>query len=106
MAKDPRSHRKLRIAIFFLFFFVLFFKLLFMFPCKHCPGQFNALSSRGLTQHQRKCQAFLRHEAEANQWRKTTASSNKIRQAKLKDRKVHTGFAPPEVSLFFDKYHG
>src|SRR6266704_4832304 len=101
MAKDPRSHRKLRIAIFFLFFFVLFFKLWFMFPCKHCPGQFNALSSRGLTQHQRKCQAFLRHEAEANQRRKTIVSSNKVRRMKLKDCKARMGSAP-EVSFFLD----
>ena len=43
---------------------------LIMFPCKHCPEQFTALSARGLTQHHRKCPAFIRHEAVANQCQK------------------------------------
>ena len=73
-----------------------------MFPCKHCPERFSALSARGLTQHQRKCQAFLRHEGEVNQRRKTTATSNKVRRAKLKGRKARMGSAAPEVSFFFD----
>ena len=75
-----------------------------MFPCKHCPERFTALSARGLTQHHRKCQAFLKHEAEANQRRKTTVASNKIRRTKLRvtleDRKACLGSAAPGVSFF------
>ena len=51
-------------------------------------------------QHQRKCQAFLKYEAEANQRRKATAFLNKIRRRKLKDRKTSMGSSPPEVSYF------
>ena len=40
---------------------------LIMFPCKYCAEQFTALSAKGLTQHRKKCQAFLKHEAKANQ---------------------------------------
>ena len=79
-----------------------------MFPCKHCAERFTALSARGLTQHHRKCQAFLKHEAEANQRRKTTVASNKIRRTKLQarvklqveDRKVRLGSAALGVSFF------
>jgi hypothetical protein len=74
-----------------------------MFPCKHCPERFSALSARGLTQHQRKCQAFLKHEAEANQRRKTAAASYKVRQTRLKVRKARLGSAAPEVCLFLKK---
>ena len=79
---------------------------LVMFPCKYCAERFTALSARGLTQHHRKCQAFLKHEAEANQRRKTTVASNKIRRTKLrarvklKDRKALLGSAPLGVSFF------
>jgi hypothetical protein len=77
-----------------------------MFPCKYCPERFTALSARGLTQHHRKCQAFLKHEAEANQLRKTTVASNKIRQTKLRarakveDSKARLGSAALGVSFF------
>ena len=79
-----------------------------MFPCKHCAERFTALSARGLTQHHRKCQAFLKHEADANQYRKTTVASNKIRQTKLQARvklqvevrKVRLGSAALGVSFF------
>ena len=80
---------------------------LIMFPCKYCAKQFTALSARGLTQHCRKCQAFLKHEAKANQRRKTTIASNKNRQTrlrtlvKLKDRKACLGSATPGVSFFY-----
>ena len=81
-----------------------FLNNLIMFPCKHCPEQFTALSARGLTQHHRKCQAFLKHEAAINQHRKTTVASSKIRQTKLrvklKDHKAHLGSAAPGVSFF------
>jgi hypothetical protein len=86
---------------------------LIMFPCKYCAERFVALSARGLTQHHRKCQAFLKHEAEVNQRRKTTVASNKIRRTKLRarvklgDRKSHLGSAALGVSFFLiiDKYH-
>ena len=52
---------------------------LIMFPCKYCPELFTALSTKGLTQHHRKCPAYIRHEAEANQCQKTTVTSNKVR---------------------------
>ena len=39
-------------------------RFLIMFPCKYCAERFTALSARGLTQHHRKYQAFLKHEAE------------------------------------------
>ena len=75
-----------------------------MFPCKHCPEHFTALSPRGLTQHRRKCQAFLKHEAEANQRRKTTVTSNKGRRTKLRVnneyRKALLGSAAPGVIFF------
>ena len=67
-----------------------------------------ALSARGLTQYRRKCQAFLKHEAKANQRRKTTIASNKNRQTKLQtlvkleDCKARLGSATPGVSFFFD----
>jgi len=107
MAKRPRSRPKLRIAIVFsLFLFLFAISVWFMFPCKHCPERFSALSARGLTQHQTRCQAFLKHEAEASQRRKATAASNKVRRAKLKDRKARLGSAAPGVSFFvIDKYH-
>jgi len=82
-----------------------------MFPCKHCPERFTALSARGLTQHHRKCQAFLKHEAQANQRRKTTVASKKVRRTKLRvkleDRKARLGSAAPGVSFFWiiDIYH-
>jgi hypothetical protein len=91
----------MRIAILFsstLFLFIL--SVRFMFLCKHCPERFSALSARGLTQHQRKCQAFLKHEAEANQRRKTTAASDMARRTKLKDRKARLGSAAQGVSFF------
>jgi hypothetical protein len=82
-----------------------------MFPCKYCVERFTALSARGLKQHHRKCQAFLKHEGEANQRRKTTvAASNlkKIRRTKLRaqarvkleDRKARLGSAALGVSFF------
>jgi hypothetical protein len=77
---------------------------LIMFPCKYCPERYAALSARGLTQHHRKCQAFLKHEAKANQRRKTTVASNKARRTKLRvkldDRKVRLGSGAPGVSIF------
>ena len=77
-----------------------------MFPSKYCAERFTALSARGLTQHHRKCQGFLKHEAEANQRRKTTVASNKIRQTKLRaqvklgDRKARLGSTALGVSFF------
>jgi hypothetical protein len=79
-----------------------------MFPCKYCAERFTALSARGLTQHHRKCQAFLKHEAEVNQLRKTTVALNKIRRTKLRararvkleDRKARLGSAAIGVSFF------
>ena len=80
---------------------------LIMFPCKYCAEQFTALSARGLTQHHIKCQAFLKHEAKANQRQKTTVASNKNRRTKLRtlvkleDHKACLGSATPGVSFFF-----
>jgi hypothetical protein len=76
-----------------------------MFPCRHCPEHFTALSARGLTQHHRKCQAFLKHEAEADERRKATVASNKARRTKLRvkeNRKARLNSAAPRVSFFFD----
>jgi hypothetical protein len=104
MAKHSRSRPKLRIAVVILLSLFLFtLSVWFMFPCKHCPERFGALSARGLTQHQRKCQAFLKHEAEANQRRKTTAASYKVRRTRLKDRKARLSSATPGVSFFSKK---
>src|SRR5258705_7432631 len=106
MAKHSRSRPKLQITIVLslsLFLFAFSQSVWFMFPCKHCPERFGALSARGLTQHQRKCQAFLKHGAEANQRRKTTAASYKVRRTRLKDRKARLGSAAPGVSFFFFK---
>ena len=80
---------------------------LIMFLCKYCAERFTALFARGLTQHCRKCQAFLKHEAKANQCWKTTIASNKNRWTnlwtlvKLVDCKAHLGYATPGVSFFF-----
>ena len=82
-----------------------------MFSCKYCAERFTALSARGLTQHHRKCQAFLKHEAEVNQLRKTTIALNKIRRTKLRarasvkleDRKAHLGSAAIGVSFFYNR---
>jgi hypothetical protein len=107
MAKHPRSRPKLRIAVIFLLSLILF-SVLFMFACKHCPDGFSAVSAGGLRQHQKKCRAFLKHEEDANQRRKATATSSKVKRAKLKDRKMRIGSAAPGVSLFmiFNNYHG
>jgi hypothetical protein len=81
-----------------------------MFACKHCPDGFSAVSARGLSQHQKKCEAFLKREDDANQRRKATAISNKVKRVKLKDRKMrlNSQAAAPVVSLFtiIDKYYG
>jgi hypothetical protein len=75
-----------------------------MFPCKYCPERFAALSARGLTQHHRKCQAFLIYEAKANRRRKSTVASNKARRTKLRvkldDRKARLDSGDPGVSFF------
>jgi hypothetical protein len=79
-----------------------------MFPCKFCARGFSALSVGGLRRHEKKCQAFLKHEAEAYKRRKAIAASNKVRQATLKDRKARLGRAAPRVSgpsAKIDKYH-
>jgi hypothetical protein len=109
--KHPQSCPKLQIAIVFsLFLFLFILSVWFMFLCKHCPERYNALSARGLIQHQKKCQAFLKHEADANQRRKATAASNKARRAKLKDRKARlpVGSAALGVSFFviINKHRG
>ena len=102
MAKHFRSRPKLQIAIVLsLSLFLFSLSVWFMFPCKHCSERFGALSARGLTQHQRKCQAFLKHEAEANQRRKTTAASYKVRRTRLKDRKARLGSAAPGFNGIF-----
>ena len=98
MVNRPRNRPKLRlgIAIFYLLSILL---VLHMFPCKHCPDRFSALSVGGLKQHQKHCQAFLEHEVDMNQRRRATAASSKVRRAKLKDRKMRLGSAAPGVSL-------
>jgi len=109
MAKRPRSRPKLRIAIFFSLLLTLFvLSMLFMFACKHCPDGFRAASSGGLSKHQKKYEAFLKREDDANQCRKAIATSNKVRRAKLKDCKMRLNSAAPGVSLFviIDKHHG
>ncbi|KAF5316669.1 hypothetical protein D9619_006659 [Psilocybe cf. subviscida] len=60
-----------------------------MFPClKACPDGFSAISSRGLKQHQSKCQAFLKQSEAAYERRKSTAISSKVKRTKLKERKA------------------
>jgi hypothetical protein len=79
-----------------------------MFPCRHCPERFTALSARGLTQHHRKCQDFLKHEAKANERRKATVASNKARQIKLRVKvdncNARWGSTAPGVSFFFHNH--
>jgi len=106
MAKHPRSRPKLRIAIFFSLLLTL--SVLFMFACKHCPDRFRAVSSGGLSKHQKKCEAFLKCEDDANRRRKAIATSNKVRRAKLKDRKMRLNSAAPGVNLLMiiNKHHG
>jgi hypothetical protein len=73
-----------------------------MFACKRCPDGFSAVSAGGLRQHQKKCEAFLKLEESANQRRKATAISNKVKRtkrAKLKDRKMRLNSAAPGVSI-------
>ena len=79
-----------------------------MFACKHCSDGFRAASVGGLKKHHKKCEAFLKCEDDANQRRKATAISNKVKRAKLKDRNMRLNSAAPGVSLFMiiDKYHG
>jgi hypothetical protein len=64
-----------------------------MHPCKDCQGQFSSMAPKGLKIHQKKCQSFLKHEAAANERRKTTAASKNVRRTKLKERKVRMGSA-------------
>jgi hypothetical protein len=106
ITKHPRSRPKLRIAVVFSlssFLFNLF--VLFMFACKRCPDGFNALSAGGLRKHQKNCSAFLKLEDDTNQRRKAAAALNKVKRAKLKDRKMRLNSAAPGVSLFV-KYPG
>lgn len=98
MAKRARSRPKLRIAISFLLLLLFALSAWPMFPCRHCPV--SAVSPRGLTQHQTKCQAFMKHEAEVNQRRKSAVASKKVRQAKLKGRMERLGSAALGVSFF------
>ena len=79
-----------------------------MFACKHCPDGFTAMSAGGLRQHQKKCEAFLKREDDANHRRRATAISSKVKRAKLKDRKMRLNSAAPGVSHFvtIDEYHG
>ena len=74
-----------------------------MFPCKNCQEGFSALSSKGLKQHQKKCQTHLNQEAAANERRKATVTSRNIKRAKLKDRKERldlTAAPGPGVSFY------
>ena len=97
MARRPQRHPKLQSSL--VFSLLLFLFILFMFPCKDCQDGFHALSMKGLKIHQKKCQAFLNHEAVANERRKATAASKRVRQSKLKDRKMRLGSAAPGVSF-------
>lgn len=100
MAKYPRSHAKLQIAVVFLLVLFLFtLSISFMFPCKHCQEEFSALSAGGLMKHRKTCQAFQKHEAAAIERRKATATSKKVRRTQLKERKAHLAAAVPEVSF-------
>jgi hypothetical protein len=65
-----------------------------MHPCKNCQGRFSSIAPKGLKIHQKKCQSFMKHEAAANERRKTTAAASKnVRRTKLKERKVRMGSA-------------
>ena len=79
-----------------------------MFPCKDCPKRFRALSAGGLKLHQKKCQASLKRDAEANRRRKAIAALDKAKQEKLNSRKAHLGSAAPGVGVFVitDQYYG
>jgi hypothetical protein len=92
-------------VVFSLLLFLFILSVSFMFPCKHCQDGFSALSIGGLTRHQKKCQAFLKHEAAAIERRKATVISMKARRTKLKERKVCLGSTAPEVTFFCDKYY-
>ena len=90
MAKHPRGHPKLQIAIAFS---LLFLFILFMHPCKDCQDRFSAITPKGLKLHQKRCQSFLKHEAAANERRKATVASKNVRRTKLKERKERMGSA-------------
>jgi len=88
MVKLPQSHPKLQIAAVFLLSFLF---ILFMHLCKDCEDGFSAVTPKGLKLHQKKCRTFLNREAAANERRKATATSNNVRQTKLKEHKVRLG---------------
>lgn len=85
------------ICTLYFLLFVLFVSL--MFPCKHCHDGFNALSTKGLKLHQKTCQAFIKHEAAANERRKANATSTKNKQITLKERKERLPSTTPGVSF-------
>ncbi len=85
MARRPQRLKKLELVFVFLLPLLLF--ICSMFPCKYCPEGFNAVSAKGLKQHQKKCQAHLNHDAAANERRKAAVTSKNVRRTKLKERK-------------------
>ena len=73
-----------------------------MHPCKNCQDGFSAITPKGLKLHQKICQSFLKHEAAANERRKSTAAAkDAIRRTKLKERKMRLGSAALGVQVRF-----
>ena len=99
MTRRFRSRSISQIALFFLLLLVYL-----MFPCKHCPEGFSAVSSKGLKLHQKKCPAYLNHEAAARSRRKATVESQRVKRTKLKERKVRSDLPVQGVSYLLGLY--
>lgn len=84
--QKPLKHQLALFCGLALFVFLLVVK--HMFPCKHCPKKFVVVSSRGLRQHQNKCDAYLRHEAEAAEHRRSASVLSKTKRSRLANRKA------------------
>ena len=95
MARRPQRHKKLQLVLVFLLPLLLL--ICSMFPCKYCQEGFSAVSTKGLKQHQKKCQAHLNHEAAANKRRKAAVTSKNIKRTKLKERKERLGSLAAET---------
>ena len=71
-----------------------------MHLCKNCQDRFSAITPKGLKLHQKICQSFLKHEAAANERRRSTAAAkNAIKRTKLKERKMRLGSAALGVQV-------
>jgi hypothetical protein len=72
-----------------------------MHSCEGCQDGFSAKTPKGLKLHQKICRSSLKHEAAANERRKSTAAKNAIRRTKLRERKMRSGSAALGVQVRF-----